>query len=430
MNCARWLGAALLLVGCGTQQPHETNLPPSDEAVNVQPGKILPPPEVCAPLASSGALLDQIAIAGGAIVATDNAGNVFYSVDAGGFIKLDRNLNRVFAFPYGSVIAVDAQGNSYIAGSFTQPIDLGFGRLIPNGNIDVFVVKLSPKGELLFGTQLGLCGDGVESIAVDSRGRIAVSGTAMGTVILDQNGSIVKTFTFSGYVGFDGAQNLIVAGPFVGSIDFGSGCVLNAASATDTDSFVAKLDVTGKCVNAIRIGDAPLPITIDGIVHTLPQDQVIVSLSVNAAGQIAILGTFPQEMSLFGTTLINPANLPSGTTNVQFIAELDGSLDALFSQPGQLFYARNPPGEIAIYADGSIAVSGNGPSEAFYPYAFARLSVFNPDGRFRFGFGPDDTTRGYGLGVAFDMCGNVYFADSEHDRVIDPLQGYLRLFAR
>src|SRR5438874_2410704 len=79
-------------------------------------------------------------------------------------------------------------------------IDLGAGAMTPMGNIDVFVAKLSASGKLIFAKQLGLCGDGVQSLAVDRTGRIAISGTVMGTVVLDAQGELEQSFAFSGFV--------------------------------------------------------------------------------------------------------------------------------------------------------------------------------------------------------------------------------------
>jgi hypothetical protein len=58
---------------------------------------------------------------------------------------------------------------------------------VPSGDIDTLVVELSPSGDVVKAFQLGLSDDGVQSVAVDRRGRIAVSGTTA-TAVLNPSG--------------------------------------------------------------------------------------------------------------------------------------------------------------------------------------------------------------------------------------------------
>jgi len=284
MASARWFIAAsiaILAVGCSTDNTSDTG----DNGVVATTGgdhqpPTPPPPQTCKPLGLPGIVVEQIPIVGGNIVATDRDGNVFYTADAG-FVKLSANGQQVFAFRFGSVLAVDALGNAYVAGSFTSPIDLGMGTMVPNGNIDVFVAKLSPSGKLIFAEQLGLCGDGVESIAVDRHGNIAVSGTAMGTAILDARGNLKVTLAFSGKLAFDSKGDLFVAGSFADSIDFGGGHVLR--NGGDVDGFLVKLDPLGNHLFSMVFGDAQLPVNNPGFgTVTVAQFQSVDNIAINS----------------------------------------------------------------------------------------------------------------------------------------------------
>ena len=79
-------------------------------------------------------------------------------------------------------IAVDPDGNSYVAGqthSPDLPIVNGFDAVcgndgLCNGYLDAFMMKLNPNGAILYSTYLGgssMAGEAAYGIAVDPRGR-------------------------------------------------------------------------------------------------------------------------------------------------------------------------------------------------------------------------------------------------------------------
>jgi hypothetical protein len=142
---------------------------------------------------------------GGSTVATDSVGNVFVAgpfegamnfgggdlVSSGGYdifvLKLDPSGNHVWSKRYGDTldqsagVAVDADGNVYLAGNFRGALDFGAGVLLTesgDGNPDMFVAKLDATGKALWGQQFG--GPGTQRaghLAVDPSGRVAVIGT-------------------------------------------------------------------------------------------------------------------------------------------------------------------------------------------------------------------------------------------------------------
>jgi hypothetical protein len=146
---------------------------------------------------------------------------------------------------------VDSKGNVYIAGQFSGTIDLGGGPLISAGGKDIFVAKFDADGQHVwsqhFGTAAG--SEYVDAFAVSGAGRLAFAangGTPIdfggGPVPADPTHEAIALFDangkalWSGAVGaesavgvrsmaFDVAQNLLVAGTFIGTGDFGKGAI-------------------------------------------------------------------------------------------------------------------------------------------------------------------------------------------------------------
>ena len=82
----------------------------------------------------------------------------------------------------GEAIAVDAAGNTYVAGQYNSAsITIGTTTLTKLGSgttNDMFVAKYSPAGAVLWATRLGGTGDDVASaVTVDGTGNVFVAGT-------------------------------------------------------------------------------------------------------------------------------------------------------------------------------------------------------------------------------------------------------------
>ncbi|MBN2724670.1 MAG: SBBP repeat-containing protein [Deltaproteobacteria bacterium] len=78
---------------------------------------------------------------------------------------------------YSTMMTIDPYGNMYIAGITTGNLD---GQ-VPFGGNDGFISKLSPVGNLLWTKLLGTSStDGVNGIAIDSNGKITVTGPTYG----------------------------------------------------------------------------------------------------------------------------------------------------------------------------------------------------------------------------------------------------------
>jgi hypothetical protein len=172
--------------------------------------------------------------------------------------------------------AVDAAGNVYLAGRFTNTVMLGGTVLTSLGSNDIFVAKFSPtSSQFVWAQRAGGTGN-------DLATALAVSGTSV-----------------------------YVAGGFGSSTaSFGSVTLANAsANANTTDVFVAKLTdlgSTGSFLWAQRAGGMGL-------------DQAY-ALAVNGIS-VYVAGNFAGSTGSFGATTLSNSDANTGTYDV-FVAKL------------------------------------------------------------------------------------------------------------
>ena len=162
-------------------------------------------------------------------------------------------------------LTIDTAGNTLLTGVFRDSIDFGATTLTSAGNGDVFVLKLSPLGEVLWAKRFGgINGDFGEDLVVDSAGHIIVvgryndvvdfgsgphtskGGTDIFVLKLDEDGKTIWSNSFGGpakdmalALAVDSTDRIVLAGGFYDSVDFGSGPV---QSAGEGDIFVLVLD--------------------------------------------------------------------------------------------------------------------------------------------------------------------------------------------
>lgn len=198
----------------------------------------------------------------------------------------------------------DAANNTYIAGEFSGTADFGQGvSRTSSGGIDAFAAMYDPSGKLVWAASFGGNNDDrANAIAVDPAGNVVVAGDFQGSMTfnslptLTSNGArdafvvgianppapglaTIVTATSFGGAGDDSAQAVefngsavLVAGTFLGSVDFDPGAgqsTTTAAGATDgfiwagtlannTISFNWVRDVGG---NTVAINDSALGAT-------------------------------------------------------------------------------------------------------------------------------------------------------------------------
>ena len=180
---------------------------------------------------------------------------------------------NTFMSTTGRAIAVDGSGNVYVVGesgdTWGTPVDPHMGSI--DGGSDVFVAKLDSNGERLWHTFMGgtLPYDYGNGIAVDDNGNVYVAGSSRGTwgtpvnahadgysddafaAKLDTNGTRLwntfmgsSDFDIGRAIALDGGGNVYVAGD--SNITWGT--PVNAHTGGYSDAFVAKLNSNGTCV--------------------------------------------------------------------------------------------------------------------------------------------------------------------------------------
>jgi hypothetical protein len=215
-----------------------------------------------------------------------NAGNQ----DAGFLVKLTLDGEFVWVKKYGIIfnsLRRTVDGNLIAIGSFngSKDIDPGTGvtSMVSNGGFDIAIVKLTSLGDLIWARGIGGADDdNGQSCDADMDGNIYFTGSFQETVDFDPGPDSTKLsalgiflyddifickfnafgefiwvngFGSSGYpeagniIRVDGDQNLVVAGRFIGSVDFDPGpgtYQLNAGGGSG--SFVCKYTTEGKYV--------------------------------------------------------------------------------------------------------------------------------------------------------------------------------------
>ncbi len=200
----------------------------------------------------------------------DSDGNWLMAVQAGGVGSIDQ---------YN--IAVDADNNAYVTGTFSNVVTFGTNTLnSPGGTANTFVAKLDASGNWLWAKQ-SLGGNLVvpQGIALDSDANIYLTGyiTApatfgehaltcdmMDTFVtkLDSNGNWLwarKSGSPNGQgiaidhgITIDSMANIYVAGLFQNTVSFGNDTLISTSQSEDI--FVAKMDTNGNWLWARQAG--------------------------------------------------------------------------------------------------------------------------------------------------------------------------------
>jgi hypothetical protein len=185
---------------------------------------------------------------------------------------------------YGSSIAIDPDGNVYVAGSFQGTVDLnpsfGVDEHTSNGSYDIFLCKFSMHGNFLWArTWGGGTDDWANGLAFDLDGNPYIAGHFTGSADfdpgagqdihsslgfydsyitkLDSDGNFLwaRTWGSTGYdqcyggVTTDSLGNPVMTGQFNYTVDFDPGvAVFNLTSKAGWDPWLSKLDINGNFV--------------------------------------------------------------------------------------------------------------------------------------------------------------------------------------
>jgi hypothetical protein len=280
------------------------------------------------------------------LVKYDANGNVLWAKNAGGIIN-NSNYNNA-----ATSVAIDASGNSYVAGYFSSPtITFGSTTLTNTNtdtldyNSDIFLAKYDANGNVIWAKKAGGSGDeddDANSVAVDGSGNAYVVGffdsntitfdtttlTNTGNfdiflVKYDANGNVIWAkgadssgddgLTFS--VAVDGSGNSYVAGMFDSpSFTLGSNTLINAGDSNYTfNMFLAKYDVNGNVLWAKSASE-----TSEGISDRVDEAS---SISVDASGNSYVAGSFESLTITFGSYTLTNADTTCRYVDI-FVAKL------------------------------------------------------------------------------------------------------------
>ncbi len=202
----------------------------------------------------------------------------------------------------GTGIAVDSQGNAYVAGTTTSG-DFGTVNPCQGCSGDSFVAELDPTGNIIFSTTLAGLGSQITGLALDSASppHIFVGGTLAGNALTPN--------TPNGFTPVNAFQQ---SGP--------------AANTNLTTGFVAELGTGATaCAGSSVTQDCVLYATFFGGTKGSPGD-FINGIAVDSQGLVYITGTtstndFPVNSKLAGYS--QTTCLTTETCSLAFLAKLD-----------------------------------------------------------------------------------------------------------
>lgn len=230
----------------------------------------------------TGEFSGTVDFGGGGLTNTGWGDNVF-------LVKYDAAGNHLWSKHFGDDdiqtgqdVTVDASGNSdnvIVTGYFDGTLDFSGNAMTSAGSYDIFVAKFDAAGNHLWSRRFGDANEQHgDNTAADGSGNVIVTGDYFGTVdfggeplteVGDGDMFIVKfdatgnhlwsksfgNGTFQNFSGVttDRSNNVITAGAFWGTLDFGGGSLTSAGL---NDIFVAKFDAVGEHVWSRRYGDS------------------------------------------------------------------------------------------------------------------------------------------------------------------------------
>jgi hypothetical protein len=162
-------------------------------------------------------------------VAVDANHDAYMTTLSGGTRKVASDGATAWTKPFGSVVATSDTGEVVVGGSFEGTLTLDGTTLSSAGGSDVFVARLDAAGNVQRAVALGGSGDEtLSSLVVDHAGRAIVSGAGLGTVALDADDAPAWRVDYFGALATDAADDVLVTGALAGSLDFGGGELTSA----------------------------------------------------------------------------------------------------------------------------------------------------------------------------------------------------------
>lgn len=258
---------------------------------------------------------------------------------------------------FGRAIAIDGEGNIYVAGEFDGTTSFGGITLKSAGSRDIFIVKCRPDGSVAWAKRLG-----------DKQRQ-------------------------HGYgIAADSAGNLYVTGAFDGSIDFGGRTLTTAGGI---DMFIAKYRTDGTFDWATRVGGN--------------QNDEGLAITVDRTGNVYATGLFRGSVDFGGDTLTS-----GGEDDIIIVKHDPDGVMAWIRQAGGS--GRDIGRSVEVDNEGNIYVTGG--FESIIDFGSGPLVSAGETDLFAAMYRPDGTLgwarraggEGYDSGndIAVDTAGNTY----------------------
>ena len=240
---------------------------------------------------------------------------------------------------YGTGIAVDSEGNTYICGYFRGQARFEDTGLAGKGEADIFLAKYNRVGQLVWVRQAGGSADDfARAVAIDAEGNCYLTGSFQSPSIdfggdpvkrnsdseifvakFDGQGKVLWVRQAGGGSGGGGSGNgltiaadgaVYVCGYFNGDIVFND---LTLKNAGFNDIFVARYDAAGELDWVRQIGGAG--------------DDAASAIVVDAQGNAYITGGFEEDVRFSRTITLSSSGLVDS-----FVAKLDNTGRTVWAQ--------------------------------------------------------------------------------------------------
>jgi hypothetical protein len=318
-------------------------------------------------------------------------------------------------FDQGEFVGTDQHGNVYVAGYFTQSATFSSKSLTsPAGGVTIFIAKYNPAGEIQWVQRpTATNSSSIGGMAVDANGNVYITGSfrgriTFGTVILNSRGGAdlyILKLNSNGEaqwgrneggstdspdisengtgIAVDEAGNIYVTGYYFGSTTLGPTTLISSGGS---DVFVMKCNSNGDVQWAQKAG---------GIGGDEGGD-----IAVDKNGTIYITGFYSFTASFGSITL--PEIGVSGDPTI-FIAKYSSTGEILWAQRGE--YGSGVG--IAVDANGNAYVTGSLKIGRFDSYIYFAKYNTNGENQWSKIIGSIGINNG-GKDIALDKAGNVY----------------------
>jgi hypothetical protein len=213
-------------------------------------------------------------------------------------------------------IAIDKAGNVAATGVFEGTVEFGNGPVTSAGSYDAFVMGFDATGKTVFHRAAGaMAAQAGTKVDFDPAGDIVVAGTYQNSIDwgpgphttsaststfltkFDAMGNTKWSKAFGGatyaYPGgflIDPAGYLLLTGGYFGTVDFGDGAVTSKGT---NDLFVVKLDAMGQLIWKKSAGDGDIQegqsVAVDGAGHVFVGGRILSTIDMGT-GPVTSMG--------------------------------------------------------------------------------------------------------------------------------------------